>query len=114
MWYALLFGLVATGAQLLPAAIAIYFLLPTDRRCEACDGETLLVRPGPLGYVCSALAFGRLQRRWCPACGREALARAPLRIAHRLRARGRPRPADEDRPDLSPWPFPSDGPRERP
>lgn len=92
MGHALLFGLLATGAQLLPAGVAIYLLLPAGRRCAACGGETLLVRRGPLGYACSLLAFGRLQRRWCPGCGREEFVRTPLPSPLHLRPRGDPAP----------------------
>ena len=71
----LLFFFAAVGAKLVLAVVTIFLLLPTDRRCSECDGETLLVRMGPVGRRISRALFGALQRRWCPRCGWEGYAR---------------------------------------
>jgi hypothetical protein len=76
VYYWLLFFFVAFGAKLLLAGAMIYLLLPRDAECSECGEATLLLRasvPGRIGY---ALAFGRVQRRWCPRCGWEGLARS--------------------------------------
>jgi hypothetical protein len=67
----LLFFFFAVGAKLLLALVMIYLLLPSDRRCSQCDGETLLMQAAWLG----ALSLGRVQRRWCPRCAMETFAR---------------------------------------
>ena len=72
-WY--LFFFVTVGAKLVGAALMIYLLLPTDRRCSRCDEETLLMRPNRMGRIGARLFFGRVQWRWCPRCGWEGLAR---------------------------------------
>lgn len=72
-WY--LFFFVTVGAKLLLAAVMIYLLLPTDRRCSRCDEDTLLMRPRTAGRIGSRLSRGRVQWRWCPRCGWEGLAR---------------------------------------
>jgi hypothetical protein len=69
--YHLLFFFIAVGAKLILALVMIYLLLPADRRCNRCDGETLLLRSSVLGL----LSLGRVQRRWCPSCGTEFFAR---------------------------------------
>lgn len=74
MRYYLLFFFVTVGAKLLLAMVMIYLLFPSDRTCNTCDEETILVRSGRLLAV---LAFGRLQKRWCPRCGWEGFARLP-------------------------------------
>ena len=71
----LLFFFAAVGAKLILAVLTIFLLLPTDRRCTECDGETLLVRMGGFGRFVSRLMFGILQRRWCPRCGWEGTTR---------------------------------------
>ena len=78
MLYYLLFLFVAFGAKLVLALVTIFLLLPSDAQCSECDGETLLVRMGPVGRTVSFLLFGQLQQRWCPRCGSEVLAR-PLK-----------------------------------
>ena len=75
MLYWVLFGFVALGAKLILAAITIYLLLPTDRRCNGCDDETLLLRMERGSRLLSLVLLGRIQRRWCPRCGWEGLAR---------------------------------------
>jgi hypothetical protein len=75
MLYYLLFLFVAFGAKLVLAVAMIYLLLPADPRCTECDGDTLLLRMGPLGRTVSWLLLGRIQRRWCPRCGWEGMAR---------------------------------------
>jgi len=72
-WY--LFFFVTVGAKLVLAAVTIYFLIPTDRRCSRCDEETLLMRVNRIGRVGSALTGGRVRWRWCPRGGWEGLAR---------------------------------------
>lgn len=74
-----LFFFVAFGSKMVLAAITIWLLLPTDPRCSRCDGDTLLIRMGRAGRLLSRLMLGTVQRRWCPRCGWEGLARAPRR-----------------------------------
>jgi hypothetical protein len=78
MVYYLLFFFLAVGAKLLLALVMIYLLLPAERSCNSCDGETLLMQMGRSNRLLSWLCRGRLQRRWCPACGWEGYAR-PVR-----------------------------------
>jgi hypothetical protein len=75
MGYYLLYFFVTVGAKLLLALVMIYFLLPAERGCTDCDGETLLVGGGRAGRMGARLFFGRIQRRWCPRCGWEGLTR---------------------------------------
>jgi hypothetical protein len=92
MLYYLLFLFVAFGAKLVLAVVMIYLLLPADPTCSECDGDTLLLRMGPVGRACSWLCFGQLQRRWCPRCGWEGMARpgrsgaGPVPAGERTRA----------------------------
>ncbi len=61
------------GSKILLGLAAIYLLLPTERSCPACDGETLPLRGAlPAELLCRLF---RIQRRWCTRCGRSALAR---------------------------------------
>ena len=71
----LLFIFVAIGAKFGLALLTIYLLLPADRRCSQCDGETLLIRPGRLGRLGAAASFGLLRWRWCPRCEWEGMSR---------------------------------------
>jgi phage FluMu protein Com len=71
LFHYLLFFFVAVGAKLILALVMIYFLLPADRRCSNCDGETLLLQAAWLGF----LSLGRVQRRWCPRCQTVSFAR---------------------------------------
>ncbi|MGH7458408.1 MAG: hypothetical protein ACREKN_04890 [Longimicrobiaceae bacterium] len=73
----LLFMFVAVGAKVLLALATIYLLLPADSRCSACDGETLLLQPGGVMRLVERLSRQRVQRRWCPRCGREGVTRTP-------------------------------------
>lgn len=75
MGYYLLFFFVTVGAKLLLALVMIYFLLPRERSCTQCDGETLLMGAGRAGRVGTRLFLGRVQWRWCPRCGWEGMAR---------------------------------------
>jgi ribosomal protein S27AE len=75
MLYWSLFFFLTVGAKLVLAALMIFLLLPSDRRCSRCDEETLLMRPTRLGRAGAWLSRGRVQRRWCPRCGWEGLAR---------------------------------------
>lgn len=71
----LLFFFVALGAKLVLALVTIYLLLPADRRCSQCDGETLLIRPGRIGRLSALAGLGLLQWRWCPRCEWEGMSR---------------------------------------
>ena len=75
--YYVFFLFVAFISKLLLALVMIYLLLPADRRCDDCDEETLLIEPGPGVRLISWLAFGSVQRRWCPRCNWYGLARCP-------------------------------------
>ncbi|HEU4457434.1 MAG TPA: hypothetical protein VFR81_30470 [Longimicrobium sp.] len=70
------FFFVAFGAKALLAFAMIYLIFPSDRVCNECDGETMLMQMGPMGRVLSACSLGRVQRRWCPHCGWEGLTRS--------------------------------------
>ena len=86
MWAYLLFLFVAVLAKLVLAILTIFLLFPTDRCCMECDGDTLLVRMGPLGRGVSRVLRGALQRRWCPRCGWEGITRVPYRRRDRTQA----------------------------
>ena len=75
MWYYLLFFFVTVGAKLILALVMIYYLLPGDRLCSDCDGETLLMGGDRGGRVRRRLFLGRVQWRWCPRCGWEGMSR---------------------------------------
>lgn len=89
----LLFFFVAVGAKLLLALFTIYLLFPTDTRCSGCDGDTLLLRMGATGRMFARCLFlGRVERRWCPRCGWEGMARrSASRTGIRVPVQG-PRP----------------------
>ena len=78
LYYYLLFFFLTVGAKLVLALAMIYLLLPTDRRCGECNGETLLVEGHRLVRITTQWTPVRLQRRWCPRCGRESFARPQL------------------------------------
>jgi len=88
MLYYLLFLFVAFGSKLLLALVTIWLLFPSDPRCSECDGETLLLRMGPVGRAVSRLLLGQIQRRWCPRCGGETFARPARRRPGRVLAGG--------------------------
>jgi hypothetical protein len=75
MGYYLLFFFVTVGAKLLLALVMIYFLLPRERSCTQCDGDTLLMGASRAGRIATRLLLGRVQWRWCPQCGWEGMAR---------------------------------------
>jgi hypothetical protein len=75
MWYYLLFFFVTVGAKLVGALVMIYYLLPNDRRCSECDGETLLLGGNRWARFRTRLFLGRVRWRWCPQCGWEGLSR---------------------------------------
>lgn len=75
LYYYLLFFFVAFWAKFGLALVMIYLLLPTDRSCSRCDGETLLLGGNRMARLRARLFLGRVQRRWCPQCGWEGLAR---------------------------------------
>jgi hypothetical protein len=79
LYYYLLFFFVTVGAKLILALAMIYLLLPTDRHCADCEEETLLMEGSRVVRFVCRLWPGRLQRRWCPRCGREGFARPVLR-----------------------------------
>ncbi len=67
------FAVVTLGVKLGLCAAVIYYLLPADRRCSACDGETLpLVAPPGLRRLGRV---SRIERRLCIACGATMVAR---------------------------------------
>lgn len=70
----LLFVFATVGVKLLLGLVFIYYLLPVpeDRRCPACDGETVSLQPRPGFRLLSRLC--RVQRRLCLRCGRTELA----------------------------------------
>jgi len=70
------FFFLAFGAKALLAFAMIYLIIPSDRVCNECDGETMLMQMGVMGRILSALSLGRVQRRWCPRCGWEGLTRS--------------------------------------
>ena len=75
MWYYLLFFFVTVGAKLILALAMIYYLLPSDRTCSECDGETLLMGGNRASRLRSRLFLGKVQWRWCPRCGWEGMSR---------------------------------------
>jgi hypothetical protein len=77
MLFWLSFFFVAFGAKLLLALATIYLILPGERSCVQCDGETVAVRMGPAGRLLAAALRGTVERRWCPRCGWEGMSRAP-------------------------------------
>ncbi len=67
------FVLSTIGAKLILGLAAIYYLMPSDGRCSACDGDTLpLVGSLPGDLLGRVL---RVQKRWCVRCGRTHFAR---------------------------------------
>lgn len=71
------FFFVAFGAKVVLALATIYLILPEERSCVHCDADTLSVRMGPAGRLLARAMLGTVERRWCPSCGWEGLARAP-------------------------------------
>ncbi len=86
MLHWLFFFFIAVGAKLILALVTIYLLFPSDNCCNNCDGETLLLQMGRSGRAVSRLLLGTLQRRWCPRCGWEGLARTGRLVASGSRA----------------------------
>ena len=69
------FAIVTIGVKFALGLWIIYLLLPSDRRCPACDAETL-----PLTARRGWKLLGRLtriHRRWCLGCGATMMARRP-------------------------------------
>jgi hypothetical protein len=95
LYYYLLFFFVTVGAKFVLALMMIYLLLPTDRHCGDCEEETLLMEGSRLVRLVCRVWPGRLQRRWCPRCGREGFARPVLRHSA-------PNPAPETRTTTRP------------
>lgn len=85
MLYYLLFLFVAMGAKLLLALVTIYLLFPSDRSCNSCNHETLLLQMGRPGRILAWLLLGRIERRWCPRCGWEGFARTHRRTLRGVR-----------------------------
>ncbi len=74
------FAVVTIGVKCALGVAIIYYLLPTDRRCVACDGDTipLCARRG-LGWL---VRLTRAERRFCLGCGRTTVARRrPISVA---------------------------------
>ena len=90
LYYYLLFFFVTVGAKFVLALMMIYLLLPTDRHCGECEEETLLMEGSRVVRLVCRVWPGRLQRRWCPRCGREGFARPVLRSSA-------PKPAPQTR-----------------
>jgi hypothetical protein len=85
LYYYLLFFFIAVGAKFILALIMIYLLLPGgDYRCMHCDAETLLLGGDRAALFVRRTLRARLQRRWCPTCGRESLARPVLQRSQTL------------------------------
>ena len=79
LYYYLLFFFIAMGAKFVLALLMIYLLLPSgDYRCMNCDADTLLLGGDRAALFVTRTLRARIQRRWCPACGRESLARPAL------------------------------------
>jgi hypothetical protein len=78
LYYYLLFFFIAMGAKFVLALLMIYLLLPGDDRCMDCDADTLLLGGDRAALFVTRTLRARLQRRWCPACGGESLARPVL------------------------------------
>lgn len=76
-WWYVLFLFVAFGSKLVLALATIWFLLPEERDCAGCGGETVAVRMGGFGRTVRRLMLGRIERRWCPGCGWEGTSRIP-------------------------------------
>lgn len=90
MLYYALFFFLALGAKLGLALAMIYLLFPSDRTCNRCDGETLLLQLSRPNHWLSRLCLGTLQRRWCPGCGWEGYARSAAPASLPSPAPGRP------------------------
>ena len=72
-WSAFFF--LAFIAKALLAVAMCYFILPTERTCDTCNGDTLPLRMGWGGRMMTWLMFDTLQKRWCPRCGWEGMTR---------------------------------------
>jgi hypothetical protein len=89
----LLFFFVAFGAKVLLAVATIYLIVPADRECPHCDGDTLPVQMGPVGRLVSRLLLGTIGWRWCPRCEWEGMIRnGGARSAGPSPVRGREHP----------------------
>ena len=75
LYYYLLFFFVTVGAKLVMALVMIYYLLPSERSCAECDGETLLLGGSRGARFRTRLFLGMVQWRWCPRCGWEGMSR---------------------------------------
>lgn len=93
LYYWILFFFVAFGAKVILAFAMIYFLLPSDRFCGECSGETLLMQGNRLVRTVFRLTRGHMQQRWCPGCGWEGLARRAPRLRTALVRQAEPRRA---------------------
>lgn len=61
------------GSKLLLALMVIYYLLPRERRCTVCDGETVRLT-ARRGFALPGRLL-RVHRRFCLGCGKTLLAR---------------------------------------
>jgi hypothetical protein len=76
------------------SAIVSLRALPTGRSCARCGGDTLWLRSRRL-HALSVLQRGRLEQRWCLACGWEGAARV---TSERRAAPPAPAPAQQAAP----------------
>ena len=73
IWAVIAFWLAALGSKLILAMWIVWVLLPGERECSVCDGETSALEPR---YGLRTLArWAGVQSRWCPRCGDSYLAR---------------------------------------
>lgn len=79
MWAYLLFFFIAFGSKVVLALATIYFLLPAERSCSQCNGETVAIVPRLWGWLLARAMLGRVERRWCPRCGWEGTTRRERR-----------------------------------
>ena len=73
IWAILGFGFVALGSKVILGFWAVWLLLPAERECSRCDGFTTSIEPRR--GLRTLYRWGRIQQRWCPACGEHFLAR---------------------------------------
>ena len=73
LWAILAFAFATLGSKLLLGLWCVWVLLPAERECARCDGETTQIeaRRG----LRALYRWCRIQDRWCPNCGESFLAR---------------------------------------
>jgi len=70
-----LFFFVAFGSKAVLALVTIYFIIPSERSCPECDGDTIPLRMSLPGRVMARLLMRTVERRWCPRCRWEGMTR---------------------------------------